>query len=70
MSRRAVPVPQLFAAAEDGDRAALARLLSLVERGGDDAREIGRLSYPRSGAAYTVGLTGAPGAGKSTITAA
>ena len=70
MSRRAVPVPQLFAAAEDGDRAALARLLSLVERGGDDAREVGRLSYPRSGAAYTVGLTGAPGAGKSTLTAA
>ena len=70
MSRRALPVPQLFAAAEGGDRAALARLLSLVERGGDDAREVGRLSYPRSGAAYTVGLTGAPGAGKSTLTAA
>ena len=29
---------------------------------------IGRLSYPRGGTAYTVGLTGAPGAGKSTLT--
>ncbi|MFM2078896.1 MAG: hypothetical protein RJA49_2786, partial [Actinomycetota bacterium] len=70
MSRRSLPVPALFDAACSGDRAALARLLSLVERGGDDARTIGRLSYPRSGPGYTVGLTGAPGAGKSTLTAA
>jgi LAO/AO transport system kinase len=48
----------------------LARLLSIVERGGDDARAVGRLSYPRSGNAYTVGITGAPGAGKSTLTSA
>ena len=70
MSRRSLPVPELFEVAVGGDRAALARLLSLVERGGDDAREIGRLSYPRSGQGYTVGLTGAPGAGKSTLTSA
>jgi len=68
MSRRSRPVPDLFAAALDGDRAAVARLLSLIERGDDDAREIGRLAHPRSGAAYTVGMTGAPGAGKSTLT--
>ena len=49
---------------------ALARLLSLVERGGDEAREIGRLAAPRSGDAYTVGITGAPGSGKSTLTSA
>ena len=48
----------------------MARLLSLIERGGDDAREVGRLAAPRAGDAYTVGLTGAPGAGKSTLTAA
>lgn len=59
---------ELFTAAVDGDRAALARLLSLVERGGDPAREVGRLSAPNSGQGYTVGLTGAPGAGKSTLT--
>lgn len=65
-----MPVPALFEAACGGDRAALARLLSLVERGGADARDVGRLSYPLSGRGYTVGLTGAPGAGKSTLTSA
>ena len=60
----------LFDAARAGDRASLARLLSLIERGGDEAREIGRLSYPLGGSAYTLGLTGAPGAGKSTLTSA
>lgn len=54
----------------EGDRSALARLLSMIERGGDAARAIGRLSYPRGGTSYTVGLTGAPGAGKSTLTSA
>jgi LAO/AO transport system kinase len=62
------PAPELFEAARAGDRSALARLLSLIERGDDDARVIGRLAYPLSGAGYTVGLTGAPGAGKSTLT--
>ena len=51
-----------------GSRRALARLITLVEHGGDDARSVGRLTYPRGGSAYTVGITGAPGAGKSTIT--
>jgi LAO/AO transport system kinase len=49
MSRRSVPVPELFLAAGGGDRGALARLLSLVERGGDEAREVSRFSYRRSG---------------------
>jgi LAO/AO transport system kinase len=60
----------LFDAASEGDRAALARLLSLIERGGAAARDVGRLAAPRAGDAYTVGLTGAPGAGKSTLTSA
>jgi LAO/AO transport system kinase len=45
-------------------------LLSLIERGGDDARSVGRLVYPKIGKGYVVGLTGAPGAGKSTLTSA
>jgi LAO/AO transport system kinase len=40
-----------------------------VERGGEDARAVGRLAFPLTGRAHTVGLTGAPGAGKSTLTA-
>ncbi|MFK7917854.1 MAG: methylmalonyl Co-A mutase-associated GTPase MeaB [Ilumatobacter sp.] len=70
MARKRTPAPELFQAALAGDRASLARLLSLIERGDDDAREIGRLAYPLSGSGYTVGLTGAPGAGKSTLTSA
>ena len=60
----------LFAAATGGDRASLARLLSLIERGGNDARQVGRLAASGPGDAYTIGMTGAPGAGKSTLTSA
>ncbi len=60
----------LFAEARKGDRPALARLLSMVERGGPDARAISGLTYPLSGNAVTMGITGAPGAGKSTLTSA
>jgi len=56
--------------ARSGDRAALARVLTIVERGGAPARAVGRLTHPLGGHAYTVGLTGAPGAGKSTLTSA
>lgn len=70
MTRRPSQPAELFAAARGGDRAALARLLSLVERGGDDARAVARLAAPYVGSAYIVGITGAPGAGKSTLTSA
>jgi LAO/AO transport system kinase len=63
------PAPgELLTQARDGDRAALARLLSVVERGGPEARALGKLTHPLGGAGYTVGITGAPGAGKSTLT--
>jgi LAO/AO transport system kinase len=70
VSRAPQRADDLFAAAGEGDRSATARLLSLIERGGDGAREIGRLAAPRAGAAYTIGITGAPGSGKSTLTSA
>ena len=70
MSRRSLSPAELFDAACNGDRGALARVLSLLERGDDTAREVGRLAYSRTGAGYTVGITGAPGAGKSTLTSA
>jgi LAO/AO transport system kinase len=59
---------RLFHAARAGDRGALARLLSLIERGGEGARAVGKLAYPLAGHGYTVGITGAPGSGKSTLT--
>ena len=58
----------LFERARHGDQAALARLLSLVERGGPPSRAVAALAYASPGDAYTVGITGAPGAGKSTLT--
>jgi LAO/AO transport system kinase len=67
--RGPAPDPEsLLDAARDGDRASLARLLSLVERGGDGARAVARVVFPLSGGAHTVGITGAPGAGKSSLT--
>ncbi|MBU3674389.1 MAG: methylmalonyl Co-A mutase-associated GTPase MeaB [Solirubrobacteraceae bacterium] len=53
-----------------GDRRALARAITLVES--DDPRgwELVREVYPKTGQAAIVGLTGAPGAGKSTLISA
>ena len=69
MPARTTDPAGLLEAARAGDRAALARMLSLVERGGAAAREVGRLTHPLGGSTYSVGITGAPGSGKSTLTA-
>ncbi len=50
-----------------GNRRALARGITLVETGGAAARELLSAVYPRTGRAHIVGVTGAPGAGKSTL---
>jgi LAO/AO transport system kinase len=51
----------------DGDRRALARAITLVESDDPDGWELVREVYPKTGRAAIVGLTGAPGAGKSTL---
>ena len=53
-----------------GDGRALARLVSLAENGGPGLRPVMKALAPRSGRARVIGLTGAPGVGKSTVTAA
>lgn len=50
-----------------GDKIALSRLISYVENQSTDYRKLLAQIYPKSGKAYRVGLTGPPGAGKSTI---
>ena len=60
----------MLAQARAGDRAAIARLLSLVEQGGDAAASVDAVVFPESGAATTIGVTGSPGAGKSTLVSA
>ncbi len=50
-----------------GDVLALARLITKVERDGADVPQIMKAIYPHLGKAYCVGITGPPGAGKSTV---
>jgi LAO/AO transport system kinase len=50
-----------------GDRLALARLITRVENRAPEVGEIMRTLHPRTGRAYVVGVTGPPGAGKSTL---
>jgi GTPase len=51
----------------DGDRRALARALSQVENQAPDAPALLAALYPLTGRAHIVGVTGAPGTGKSTL---
>jgi LAO/AO transport system kinase len=53
-----------------GDPRALARLLSLVEDGSSQVRSVIKDLLPETGRARIIGLTGAPGVGKSTVTGA
>jgi LAO/AO transport system kinase len=63
-------VAQLVAAARGGERRAAARLLTLVEQGGQPADEVAGATHQLVDNAHVVGVTGPPGAGKSTLTAA
>jgi len=62
---------QLAARLIDGDRRALARVLTVVEDGAPDAQHdlIAEL-YPRAQGARLIGITGSPGVGKSSVTTA
>ena len=57
-------VKELF----EGSRLALARSITAVENEYDNAIEIMQSIYPKTGRARILGITGAPGAGKSTLT--
>jgi LAO/AO transport system kinase len=56
--------------AREGDPRAVARLLSMVEDGSPQLKELLAMLAPMTGKARVIGLTGAPGAGKSTLTSA
>jgi LAO/AO transport system kinase len=60
----------LAAGVRSGDRRALARAITLVENGDPLAYELVAEIYPDTGKAYTVGLTGPPGVGKSSLISA
>jgi LAO/AO transport system kinase len=61
---------RLVEQAQEGDGRAVARLISLVESDGPQLREVMSLLAPQTGSALSIGLTGSPGVGKSTTTAA
>ncbi|GAA5117907.1 methylmalonyl Co-A mutase-associated GTPase MeaB [Alloalcanivorax gelatiniphagus] len=69
MTRRGAPaVPDLVARAREGDPAAVARLITLVEDASPLLREVMAALAPHAGRAHVLGITGAPGVGKSTST--
>jgi LAO/AO transport system kinase len=57
----------LFERARAGDRRALARMLSLLEEGGEAAARLSAHLFPYTGNAFVIGITGPPGSGKSTL---
>ena len=59
---------ELIEAALQRDSRAVARLISLVEDGHPSGASILSTLFPRTGSAHVIGLTGAPGSGKSTLT--
>jgi LAO/AO transport system kinase len=65
-----VDVPALVEQAREGRPRAVARLISLVEGASPQLREVMAALAPLTGGAYVVGLTGAPGVGKSTSASA
>ena len=65
----ALDVDDLVAGVLAGDRRAVGRAISLVEDGRTELEDLSAGIYARTGRAATVGLTGAPGVGKSTLAA-
>lgn len=59
---------ELIAGVLSHDRRSLARLLSVVEEGGEGFRYLSSKMGSGQGGSYSIGITGAPGAGKSTLT--
>src|SRR5215472_424279 len=58
---------QLLSRFDAGDRLALARLITLVENRSAGVANVMERLYSRAGHAHVVGMTGPPGAGKSTL---
>ncbi len=69
-SRRDWTREDLAAGVREGDRRALARAISLVEDGDPLAYGVVADLYPQTGSTYSVGVTGPPGVGKSSLVSA
>lgn len=60
---------EVIAGVRAGDRRAIGRAISLVERLGPEGRAVAAALHPDTGRAWRVGVTGSPGVGKSTLIA-
>jgi LAO/AO transport system kinase len=58
-----IDIDQLF----QGNSRIIARAITQVENGGRDAAEIMKAVFPKTGRATVIGITGSPGAGKSSL---
>lgn len=58
---------ELIRKALAGDHISIGRIITVVEGGGEEGIELLRELYPFTGRAYYLGITGAPGVGKSTL---
>ena len=70
MSRADWTIDELAAGVRAGETRALARAISLLENGEPSSRELIRVLYADTGRAHTVGFTGPPGVGKSSLVSA
>ncbi|HEY2297380.1 MAG TPA: methylmalonyl Co-A mutase-associated GTPase MeaB [Jatrophihabitans sp.] len=70
MPRRTFDLDELVTRTRESDPRAVARLISLVENDSPKLRDVAAALGPHTGHAQVVGLTGAPGVGKSTTTSA
>jgi len=69
-TRSAPSTAELAAGVRGGDRLSLSRTISRVENQEPDATALLTALYPHSGRAHIIGVTGAPGTGKSTLVTA
>ena len=70
MNERGWTLEALLAGVRSGDRRALARAITLIENTDALAYELIRELYPETGRSYSVGVTGPPGVGKSSLISA
>ena len=65
--RAAALVGDLASKVLKGDHRALGQAISIIEAGGPERRKLIQEIYPRTGKAFTIGITGPTGTGKSTL---
>lgn len=66
--KKVVDVDTLLAKGQQGDKRSTARLISIIERGGEEAEAVLAKLWNHTSKAKIIGITGPPGAGKSTMT--